>query len=283
MGHLAGQGDQDHRNQYWGKLLPPLMPQICAVSRNSGAVVELGVMDERSERIAERFDGPLLVAAVLTIPVTILQLLPAADPWRTIADVLNWAIWLTFLAEVVVMLAVVQSKRVWLREHPLEVAIVLLTPPFLSSVVQSVRALRVLRLLRLMRLAPLFRALFTAEGLRYAALLTLLTALAGGVAFASVENIRVGDGIYWAVVTMTTVGYGDIHPKTAEGKVITICVMLVGIGFATLLIGSIAERFINRPAQKPDPTDGDVLEQVKEISARLQRLERALEHQRPTG
>ena len=62
------------------------------------------------ERIADRFERPLLVAAVLTIPVTILQLLPPADPWRTIADVLNWTIWLTFLAEVVLMLAVVPKK-----------------------------------------------------------------------------------------------------------------------------------------------------------------------------
>jgi voltage-gated potassium channel len=218
-------------------------------------------MDERSERIADRFERPLLVAAVLTIPVTILQLLPPADPWRTIADVLNWTIWLTFLAEVVVMLAVVPKRRQWLRGHPLEVAIVVLTPPFLVSVVQSVRVLR---------------ALFTAEGLRYAALLTLLTALAGGVAFASVENTSVGNGIYWAVTTMTTVGYGDITPKTPEGKVITITVMLVGIGFATLVIGAIAERFMNRPVHEFDLTDEDLVEHVQDISARLQRLERAL-------
>jgi hypothetical protein len=46
-------------------------------------------MDERSERVAKRFERPLLVAAVLTIPVTILQLLPTGDPWREIADVLE--------------------------------------------------------------------------------------------------------------------------------------------------------------------------------------------------
>lgn len=73
------------------------------------------------------------------------------------------------------MLAVVSSRRRWLRRHVVDVAIVVLTPPFLVSVVQSVRLLRLLRLLRLMRLAPLVRALFSAEGLRYAALLTLLT------------------------------------------------------------------------------------------------------------
>ena len=63
----------------------------------------MAVMDERSERIAQRFERPLLVAAVLTIPVTIFQLLPPADPWRTIADVLNWLIWLVFLTEAVVL------------------------------------------------------------------------------------------------------------------------------------------------------------------------------------
>jgi hypothetical protein len=46
-------------------------------------------VDERAERIAGGFERPLLVAAVLTIPVTILQLLPPADPWRTLPSSSN--------------------------------------------------------------------------------------------------------------------------------------------------------------------------------------------------
>jgi voltage-gated potassium channel len=239
-------------------------------------------MDERSQRIADRFERPLIVAAVLTIPVTILQLLPPPDPWRTMADILNWLIWIAFLAEVVVMLAVVPSKKGWVRGHPIEVAIVLLTCPVLASVIQSARVLRLVRLLRFLRLAPLVRILFSAEGVRYAALLTLLTALTGGVAFASVENISAGDGIYWALTTMTTVGYGDITPKTPEGKAIAIAVMLVGIGFATLVIGAAAERFVHPHHHEEELVEGDILSEVREISARLQRLERALEQQRQT-
>jgi voltage-gated potassium channel len=237
-------------------------------------------MDERSDRVAKRLERPLLVAAVLTIPVTILQLLPADDPWLGIADVLNWMIWLTFLAEAAIMLAVVPSRRQWLRGHPLEVIIILATPPFITSAVQAIRVLRVLRLLRLLRLAPLARALFSAEGLRYAALLTLLTALAGGAAFASVEKISLGNGIYWAITTMTTVGYGDITPKTPEGKVIAITVMAVGIGFATLLIGAISERFIKKDVTELAIDDADLLEQVRDISSRLQRLEQAIQQKR---
>ena len=249
--------------------------------RTDAAVVEMiVVMDERSERMARRFERPLLVAAVLTIPVTILQLLPPADPWRTIADVMNWLIWLAFLAEAVIMLAVVPSRARWLREHPVEVAIVVLTPPFLVSVVQSVRVLRLLRLARFLRLAPLVRHLFSAEGLRYAALLTGLSVLAGAAAFASVEKVALGNGIYWAVTTVTTVGYGDITPKTTEGKVVAILLMLVGIGFASLLIGAVAQQFIKPSVQEVELDEEDVLSEVREISARLQRLERALQRQR---
>jgi voltage-gated potassium channel len=240
-------------------------------------------MDERSERIAERFERPLIIAAVLTIPVTILQLLPPPDPWRTAADVLNWLIWLAFLAELVVMLAVVPAKWDWLRRHPIEVAIVLLTSPILATLIQSARVLRLLRLLRFLRLAPLVRVLFSAEGVRYAALLTFLTALTGGAAFASVEGVSIGNGIYWAVTTMTTVGYGDIIPKTPEGKAIAIAVQLVGIGFATLVVGAVANRFIRPPVHELEITEEDLLAQVRDISARLQRVERALERRRPSG
>ena len=56
-----------------------------------------------------------------------------------VADVLNWAIWLAFVFEAVVMLRVVPDKKVWLRKHPLEVAIVLVTPPFLPASLEAAR------------------------------------------------------------------------------------------------------------------------------------------------
>lgn len=236
-------------------------------------------MDERSERIARRFELPLLVAAVLTIPIAILELVPLPHPWGIIGNTLNWTIWLVFLAEVVVMLAVVPSKRGWLRGHLVDVAIVGLTPPFLASIVQSARVLRLLRLLRFLRLAPLVRLLFTAEGIRYAALLALLTAVIGGAAFASTEHLSFGDGIYWAITTMTTVGYGDVTPRSPEGKAIAIAVMLIGIGFATLVIGAAAQRFIHHQVHEHSDTEEDLLTQVRDISARLQGVERTLQRQ----
>ncbi len=103
----------------------------------------------------------MLIAALLVIPVIAVKQSDVGEPWRTVAGVLNWAIWIAFAVELVVMLAVVPDRWRWLRSHPLEVVIVLLTPPFLPSSLQALRALRVLRLLRLLRLAQLARRTFS--------------------------------------------------------------------------------------------------------------------------
>lgn len=153
-------------------------------------------MDARSTAVADRLELPLLVAALLTIPSTIIEASHLSRPWPQSGDLSELAIWLTFLAEVVIMLAVVPSKKAWLRHHPLEIVTVVLTPPALLTAVQPIRLLRLLRVFRLLRLGPLFRLLLSEQGLQYAAALAFLTAVAGGAAFAAVENYSVGNGIY---------------------------------------------------------------------------------------
>jgi voltage-gated potassium channel len=210
-------------------------------------------VDPRSQRIADRFERPMLVAAALVLPAVIIDNSSLGSPWTTIAAILNWAIWIAFAVEALVMLAVVPSKRQWIRDNPVSVAIVVLTPPFLPASLQSARALRALRLLRLLRMAPLVTRVFSFEGVQAAAFLALMTVLAGGAAFAAVEkHLSTWDGVFWAVTTMTTVGYGDIVPHTNTGRVIAIVVMVVGAGFFTLLVGAVAQRFISPGVERAE-------------------------------
>jgi voltage-gated potassium channel len=157
-------------------------------ARTRPSVVEAACMDERSRRIEERFELPLIVAALLVIPVIVIEESPVGEPWDSIAAVLNWLIWLAFLAEAVTMLAVVPDRRRWLREHPIEIIVVVATPPFLPASLQSIRLLRLLRVLRLFPLLRFRRRLFSEEGLRYAALLALLVVIGGGTAYAGLED-----------------------------------------------------------------------------------------------
>ena len=187
------------------------------------------------------------------------------------------------------MLTVVPDRWLWIRKHPLEIIVVVLTPPFLPASLAAIRVLRLLRLVRLLRLAQVVRRLFTFEGLRYAALLALITLIGGGTAFASVEKEPTAwDGIWWAITTMTTVGYGDVPVTTNAGRVIAIIVMVVGIGFGTLVIGAISERFVAPSVEREveeaqqeaveefQDLDAEVLRELRAMSARLQQLETAL-------
>ena len=90
-------------------------------------------MDERSELYERRFELPIVIAALLVIPIIVIEQSSPGEPWSTLAIVGNWVVWSMFLAEVVVMLAIVPDRGRWLREHPLEIAIVVLTPPFLPA------------------------------------------------------------------------------------------------------------------------------------------------------
>jgi voltage-gated potassium channel len=121
---------------------------------------------------------------------------------------------------------------------------------------------------------------FSLEGTRAVAALALLTAVAGGAGFASEEGVSFGTGVYWAITTMTTVGYGDITPTSTEGKVLAVIVMLVGIGTATLLIGAVAQRLLTPAVEHVESTEDDVLDEPREIAMRLSRLERRLQNQR---
>jgi voltage-gated potassium channel len=241
-------------------------------------------VDERSRRVAARFEVPVLVAALLVIPVIVIEESNVSDTWKTLGAILNWIIWVAFAVEVIVMLAVVPSKKRWLRDNPLEVAIVVLTPPFLPASLQALRVFRLFRLLRLLRIARLGRRVFSLQGLRYVALLALLTVLGGGAAFAAVEkHSSTWDGVWWAFTTATTVGYGDKYPVTVLGRAIGMTVMLVGISFIAVLTGAIAQRFLAAQVEEVveaeetiEATEAEVLAELREVRSRLDRLEARL-------
>jgi len=224
----------------------------------------------------ERLAVPLLVAALLTIPAIAIEQSDVGQPWDTIASVLNWVTWTAFLGEAILMLRVVDDRWRWVREHPLEVAIVILTPPFLPASMQAARVFRLLRLLRLLRLGALVRRFLSTEGIRDAAVLAAMTVLGGGAAYALVEksqHLSAWDGVWWAIVTVTTVGYGDTFPQTDAGRIIAIVVMFVGIGFIAVLTAAAAERFLRVQRQELNELEG-VEQRLDEILTRLDAIQR---------
>ena len=104
-----------------------------------------------------------------------------------------------------------------------------------------------------MRSGRLFTILKTNMGFVIPATLTLLIIFFGGIGVYLAEHehqganiVKLGDAFWWAVVTITTVGYGDYYPVTSVGRIIAIFVMFSGIGIVVSFLGTLTTRRLRR-------------------------------------
>src|SRR6188472_3549596 len=107
---------------------------------------------------------------------------------------------------------------------------------------------------------------------------TAITLLAGWLmTLADHDNFpTLGSGLWWAVQTVTTVGYGDNVPSNVSGQLLAALVMLLGIGFLTVITAAITSTFVSRPRQMPAVADQPAAEQLQQMNERLERIEAAL-------
>ena len=266
-------------------------------------------MDDRIAAWERRLDPFGIAAGLATIPLLVLDQTHPRGAWHVVSRVGDWAVWLVFLISLLVMLAVTPGRRLaYLRRYPLDLIVVVLTPPFLPLGVQWLRVLRVLRVVRVIRLGPTLRRVFSLEGIEYAAVLALIVLFGGAAAFSAADKVGYGNSLYWALSTMTTVGYGDVTPHSPLAKVIACVMMIFGISFFALVTGAIAQRFLaagvadaERDLQSSEAavTSGqaavmsgqaavvsgeqEVLRRLQSIEQQLAQLQTTLQGSRPDG
>jgi voltage-gated potassium channel len=236
----------------------------------------------RAERIAQRLEVPLIVAALLAIPTIIVQESNFGGSWQVLASILDWSIWGVFVANLVIMLAVVPDRKRWLIANPMDVLIVVLTPPFLPAAMKLARVLPIVRLFWLVVVTHRLRKVLSFQGLRFAALIVFTIVVGGGVLFVAVEpgqNLSTWDGLWWATETVTTVAYGDIYPTTPLGRIVATVVMTAGIGFVALLTGALAQRFLYGVNGSTDPDQAELLKKIDDLSHQVSELREALKQQ----
>jgi voltage-gated potassium channel len=238
---------------------------------------------ERFERLEKATDLPLALLALLIVPALILEERATSALLRDVAHGINWIVWLAFCGEYLGKLWLSPDRRGYVRVAWFDLVIILLSPPFLvPDAMQGARAIRVLRLLRFVRAAAVAAIGLreAAQGLRhksfhYVALTTAVVIGLGAIGIYAVEhgqnnNIQsIGDALWWAIVTTTTVGYGDVSPVTGEGRLIAVALMVVGIGFIGMFTATITSFFLT-----PDRTSdqNSVEERLARIEGKLDAL-----------
>jgi voltage-gated potassium channel len=206
----------------------------------------------------------ILVSTAAVILESVAEIRNTAGPFLLLVE---WAITLIFTAEYILRLVSVRKPFAYARSFFGIVDLLAILPTWLSLVFAGTHSLAVIRALRLLRV---FRILKLAHFLREARLLrsALRASLGKIIVFLGTictlviiigalmyliegeENgfTNIPQSIYWAIVTLTTVGYGDIAPVTVPGKMLASLVMIIGYGIIAVPTGIVTAELV-RPAK----------------------------------
>ena len=211
-------------------------------------------------------DISVILAAAATIPLVTLQAQGHSHAWLLAAD---WIVWCIFLCDMLAHYA----RRSSPASKLLSLVIVIASFPAAHHILALTRVAQLMRLLRLIRVvavlakvAPILRATVGRKAVLFVTTLSGFLVLASGGLLWVVEPHTVADywtGVWWAVVTTTTVGYGDIAPQTVVGRLIAVVLMVAGIGLFATLGASVAAYFIG----------SDTEDRLARIEERLSRIE----------
>jgi len=221
-------------------------------------------------------EWPLTGIAVLFLIVYAWQVIAdLTGSWEVVTDAVLNATWLIFVIDYIVNLVLARPRWRWFYRHLLDLAIV---------------ALPLLRPLRLLRLVTLMRALQQVAGAALRGRVVIYVAGAASLlvfvaALAELDQERhapgasivtFSDGLWWAFVTITTVGYGDLYPVTELGRLIAVAVMLGGIALIGVVTATLASWIVERVSQNDEQEQGATRRQVAELSEELRALRELL-------
>jgi len=232
---------------------------------------------QRWQKVTE---WPLMAIALLFLAVYAWQVIAdLSGTAEAITDTILNVTWVVFLVDYVVNLILAKPRWRWFYRHFLDLAIV---------------ALPLLRPLRLLRLVTLLRVLQQVAGTALRGRVVIYVAGAASLlifvaALAELDQERDApgasivtfpDGLWWAVVTITTVGYGDLYPVTEIGRLIATAVMLGGIALIGVVTATLASWIVERVSASEGLEQASTRRQVTELTDEVRALRQLISESR---
>lgn len=224
------------------------------------------IIFEADDRQGKVFDIAIITAILLSVLVVIFDSVPALrEAWHGFFVTLEWFFTILFTIEYILRIISVRKPWRYIFSFYGIVDLLAILPTFIGLAVPNAHeliAIRMLRLLRIFRVFKLARFLGEAEALRHAlyasrhkivvfmtAVLIIITIMSAAMhVIESNDNndqfSSMPQSMYWAVVTITTVGYGDITPTTVAGKSLSAVMMLIGYSMIIVPAGILSAEMI---------------------------------------
>ncbi len=232
---------------------------------------EPGALEAFERRTAWPMVAVVLASLVALLIPVFADVPPSVDVALIVTD---WLLWVVFVAEFWTRWYLAHERWHFVRHNLIDLTVVAL-PMF-----PAVRALRVARLLRIgvigARVVDQSESIVKRSNTKYAIAVAILIVLLAAVMVWSVEHENpqssihtLNDALWWAVTTVTTVGYGDRYPATPEGKGIAITLMILGIAVFGLVSATLASLFVENDTK--DEYE-DIRDQMTRLEAKMDKL-----------
>jgi voltage-gated potassium channel len=210
------------------------------------------------------YDIVLLVCILASVVVVALESVPTLpEPYNTWLIGLEWFFTIIFSLDYALRIWVVTNKRKYIFSFFGIIDLLSILPSYLGLFLVGAQSLMVIRSIRLLRIFRIFKlSRYVGEGQNLAQalkssrhkiivfLITILTSvIITGTMMYMVEGpvhgfTSIPKSIYWAIVTMTTVGYGDIAPQTALGQTLASFIMILGYGIIAVPTGIVSAEMV---------------------------------------
>lgn len=231
----------------------------------------------------KRFEIPMVIAALWILVDWYLRHKGVTDLFISFFS--DWFIWSIFLAELLVMLSIVDNRKRYLKQNWMSVLIVLAGLPilwgsdtFYTGILRTMRLALTISIL--LRISKDTRELLSRHNLGTTLLICFVILVISGLLISGIDPAfsTPADGLWWALVTITTVGYGDLVPQTFEGRIFGSILILMGVGIFSILTASFSAFFIAQDERSNNEKEEKIAQQVTRIEGKLTKMEEKLDN-----